>query len=182
MVQKQTGSCQLNLSSAVDSTTSPCYSDRSADFYISDNCKAYSTRGTPLQLAWRCFHSPETDTLHREQLKEMMNVLVQNGADTDWTEPDGTVVSKGSILAWCSCSYKQLRLQSEFDHAFCRVSGDTYEYPLYATPAQVERYRRTDGRPSWNDTGSKQSLDIEEHDSSEPSLFNAESSSSQDSG
>ena len=74
-----------------------------------------------------------------------MRVLVDYGADTDWTEPNGTVVSEADILAWCDLSYEQMKWQSEFDHAFCRVSGDTYEYPLYATQSQVENYVRRYG-------------------------------------
>ena len=96
----------------------------------------------------------------------MMNVLVENGADTDWTEPNGTMVSKGDILAWCDWSSMQLILQSEFDHAFCRLSRDTYEYPLYATRSQVERYKESEDYPSdLDDSGGEESLDIEEHDS-----------------
>ena len=183
MVQKQPGSCQLNLNSAVDSMTSPCYLDRSADFYISDNYKAFSTRGTPLQLAWRCFHSPEIDWCNRLELARFMNVLVENGADTDWTEPNGTIVSKGDILAWCGWSYMQLKLQSEFHYPFCRVSRGTYEYPLYATRSQVEKYKESEGYPNpsdLDDYGSEEALDIEEDGNLEPSLFNAESSGSQD--
>ena len=162
MVEKQTGSCQLNLDSAVDSTTSPCYSDRSADFYISNNYKTPGTRGTPLQLAWRCFHSPEITVYVRHRLREMMIVLVENGADADWTEPNGTFVSKADVLAWCASSWKQMRLQSEFDYAYCRLSRDTYEYPLYATRSQVAKYIRTCGFPKSEDAGSEGSLDTEE--------------------
>ena len=111
-----------------------------------------------------------------------MNVLVENGADTDWTEPDGFVVSKGSILAWCDRSYDQLRLQSGFDHAFCRLSRNTYEYPLYATRSQVEMYKRADGHPSFENGVSKWSLDIEADENSERSSFNADSSTGQGSG
>ena len=80
-------------------------------------------------------------------LAQVMRVLVEKGADTDWTEPNGTVVSTADVFAWCSFgkSTRQSRLQSEFDHAFCRVSRDTYEYPLYATRSQIEAYERTGG-------------------------------------
>lgn len=77
--------------------------------------KAYSTRGTPLQLAWRCFHSPETLPHNRVVLSKLGSVLVENGADTDWTEPNGTVVSKDDIVAWCRWPHEQLRFQSEFE-------------------------------------------------------------------
>ena len=103
----------------------------------------------------------------------MMNIFIGNGADTEFTEPDRTVVSKADILAWCALSHEQLDLQSEFDHAFCRVSGDTYEYPLYATRSQVEVYRRTRGKPSLKD---QWGLDTEESDSWESSSFSADSS------
>ena len=112
----------------------------------------------------------------------MMKVLVENGVDTDWTEPNGTVVSEADILAWCNLSLEQLRSQSEFDYAFCRVSGDTYEYPLYATRSQVEEYKRSRGLPESYNISSEESLDVEEQDSSDSSLLNAESSGSQDSG
>ena len=93
-----------------------------------------------------------------------MNILVENGAGTDWTEPSGFVVNKAEILDWCGLSEKQLALQPDFDFAFCRVSGDTYEYPLYATRSQVERYRRTDGFTSADDAGSNRPDDEEQGD------------------
>lgn len=145
--QKQAGSCQLILNSAVGSTTSPFSSSRSADFYLYNTYKAPSTRGTPLQFAWRCFHSPELRSTLREELHEFMSVLVDNGADRYWREPNGAVVSMDDFLACCYLSLGQLESQSEFDHAFCRVSGDTYEYPLYATQSQIEEYTRSGGWP-----------------------------------
>ncbi|KAM0796938.1 hypothetical protein BDR22DRAFT_936967 [Usnea florida] len=68
------------------------------------NIEAPSLRGTPLQLAWRCFHSPELSYYHRQELAFLMKVLVENGANTDWTEPNGTDVNKAGILDWCGMS------------------------------------------------------------------------------
>ena len=122
-------------------------------------------------------------TLIRMGLSGLMRALVENGADTDWTEPNGTIVSKADVLAWCDLSSTKIRLQSEFDYAFCRVSGDTYEYPLYATRSQVKRYIDWWGfPPRRDDSGSEESLDVEADENLESSLFNAESSGSQDSG
>ena len=111
-----------------------------------------------------------------------MDVLVENGADTDWTEPNGTVVSKHDILDWCEMRNKPMSLQSEFDHAFCRLSRDTFEYPLYATRSQVERYRRTFGFLDLYDTGSEENLDTEMHEVLKPSLSDGESLGSQGPG
>ena len=165
-MQKQIGRFQLILNSAVGSTISPISSNRNADFYRFNVHKGPSPGGTPLQLAWRCFHSPELKPITRVDLAELMKVLIENGADTNWTEPCGTVVSKSGLLAWCDLSFKQLRSQSEFDHAFCRVSGDTYEYPLYATPAQVDKYTSLHRRLGFTE----EILDTEDYGWSKSSL------------
>lgn len=93
--------------------------------------KAPGPRGTPLQFAWRCFHSPRKFLGSRRQLQRLMTLLMDSGADTDWTEPDGSIVNRATISAWCAWSEKQLQCQSEFDYAFCEVSWYNYEYPLY---------------------------------------------------
>ena len=62
------------------------------------------------------------------------------GADTNWTEPDGTVVDKAEIRTWLAGSDGQLYSQEvsqemyskERNYAFCEVDWYDYEYPLYA--------------------------------------------------
>ena len=179
MVQKQIGRYQLILNSAVGSTISPMSSNRSADSFLSNVHKAPSPRGTPLQFAWRCFHSPELDYDTRAALAGVMKGLVENGANTNWTEPNGTNVNKVDVMAWCAVSHPQLTLQSEFDCAFCRLSRDMYEYPLYATRSQVEIYKRTLG--FLHHRGSEEGLDIEDHAISESALVDGDLSGSQDS-
>ena len=100
-------------------------------------------RGTPLQLAWRLFHSPRKLTDHREKFQKVMMLLMRCGANTDWTEPDGTIVDKTTIRAWCAMSQQQIWLQSEFDYAFCEAGWYTYEYPLYASQSEIEIYKNS---------------------------------------
>ena len=70
-----------------------------------------------------------------------MTLLMDSGADTDWTEPDGSIVNRATISAWCALSYEQLRSQSEFDHAFCEIFWYNYEYPLYASQSEIDKYK-----------------------------------------
>ena len=60
-----------------------------------------------------------------------MTLLMDYGADTDWTEPNGTIVNEATIRAWCKMSDEQIEWQSKFDFAFCKAGWYIYEYPLY---------------------------------------------------
>lgn len=95
------------------------------------NVNAPGPRGTPLQYAWRLFHSPKNLADVRNSLKDVMTLLMDYGADTDWTEPNGAIVNEATIRAWCALSYKQIKSQSKLDYAFCTAGWYTYEYPLY---------------------------------------------------
>lgn len=103
--------------------------------------KAPGPRGTPLQFAWTCFHSPNNPAYIRENLKDIMILLMDLGADTDWTEPDGTIVNEATIRSWCALSHKQLKSQSEFDYAFCVTGWYIYRYPLYASQSEIKYYK-----------------------------------------
>lgn len=75
-----------------------------------------------------------------------MTQLMDYGADTDWTEPDGAIVDEATIRAWCALSYEQLESQSEFDYAFCETGWYTYKYPLYASQSEIDAYKRENRR------------------------------------
>ena len=93
--------------------------------------KAPGPRGTPLQYTWRLFHSPKNGAYVRNSLKDLMTLLIDYGADTDWTEPNGAIVNEATIRAWCALSKEQTESQSKFDYAFCEAGWYIYEYPLY---------------------------------------------------
>lgn len=93
--------------------------------------KAPGPRGTPLQYAWRLFHSPKNLADLRNSLKDVMTLLMDYGADTDWVEPNGAIVNEATIRAWCALSDEQIEWQSKFDYAFCTAGWYIYEYPLY---------------------------------------------------
>lgn len=77
-----------------------------------------------------------------------MEMLVISGADTEWTEPNGTIINKVEIMSWCSMDGNELKVQSEFPYAFCEAGHHSWKYPLYATQEQVHRYVSTHGSPS----------------------------------
>ena len=118
-------------------------SRRNADSKI---YKAPGPRGTPLQFAWRCFHSPKTYAHVRDEYKDLMNFLIDYGADKDWTEPNGAIVNKATIEAWCDFSLEQLGAQSEFDYAFCEAGWYHYRYPLYPSQSDIDAYKWEFGR------------------------------------
>ena len=65
----------------------------------------------------------------------MIKLLVESGAGTDWTEPDGTAINKTEIETWTTMSDSQLRSFREHNrhkYAFCEVNWYDLEYPLYA--------------------------------------------------
>lgn len=102
--------------------------------------KAPGPRGTPLQFAWRLFHSP-MNPVKRTYLRDLMALLMDYGADTDWTEPNGIIVNEATIRAWCALSDEQIKSQSKFDYAFCKAGWYIYEYPLYCNEIDARRYR-----------------------------------------
>ena len=75
----------------------------------------------------------------------LMSFLMDSGADTDWTEPNGAIVNEAKIRAWCAMSYEQIESQSKFDCAFCETSWYTYRYPLYATQSDIDAYKEKAG-------------------------------------
>lgn len=104
------------------------------------NVNAPGPRGTPLQFAWRLFHSP-MNPVKRTYLRDLMALLMDYGADTDWTEPNGIIVNEATIRAWCALSDEQIKSQSKFDYAFCKAGWYIYEYPLYCNEIDARRYR-----------------------------------------
>ena len=66
-----------------------------------------------------------------------MDVLILYGADTNWTEPNGAVITKDEILRWTRMSEDQLALQKDFEYPFCRAYVKTFEYPLEADSSKV---------------------------------------------
>lgn len=103
--------------------------------------KAPGPRGTPLQFAWRCFHSPKARPDQRTNRQKVLRLLMDSGADTDWTEPHGAIVNKATIEAWCALSQEQLASQSEFNYAFCEAGWYNYRYPLSASQSDIDMYR-----------------------------------------
>ena len=81
-------------------------------------------RGTPLQLAWRLFRSISVDDLETYSFKghqEIMKLLLNNGANTSWVEPNGLSVDRRTIEAWCAMSKEELIARWEDDdHPYCK--------------------------------------------------------------
>ena len=91
------------------------------------NVDVSGTWGTPLQMVWKmlryCDPSGEDKKPLQERTQAMMILLRDHGANCEWVEPDGTVVTKEDIDALCSMNIEQLKQQIE----------PRYEYPGYYT-------------------------------------------------
>lgn len=75
-------------------------------------------------------------------MKNLMTLLMDSGADTDWTEPNGAIVNKATIRPWGAMSYEQIKSQSEFNYAFCEAEWYIYSYPLYANQSMIDEYKQ----------------------------------------
>lgn len=67
--------------------------------------------GTPLQMIWKIVRYCEVDPDRRIGKQQIMRFLRNQGANCDWVEPDGSVVSKAEIDALCSMNDVQLYAQ-----------------------------------------------------------------------
>ena len=86
------------------------------------------------------------DISFRVEIAKLMGVLILYGADTNWTEPNGAVITKDEILRWTRMSLDQLALQEDFKYLFCRAFLNTFGYPFEADSSMVSTYRRAKGR------------------------------------
>ena len=93
-------------------------------------------RGTPLQLAWRTFRSLSVDDLKKypfDRPQEIMELLLDNGANASWVEPNGLSVDRRTIEAWCAMSQEELIARWEDDdNPYCLSSWSTYDNPSTA--------------------------------------------------
>ena len=96
-------------------------------------------RGTPLQLAWRMSRAPYDKrkscvVFQLQYFQSIMQLLLRHGAEASWTEPNGTVVDRATIEAWCALSFTQLETErGESYYPYCISNWYTYEYPLYVS-------------------------------------------------
>ena len=102
-------------------------------------------RGTPLQLAWRMSLAPydrgrivSRDRL--QYLQSVMKLLLDYGAEATWTEPNGMVVDRPTIEAWCALSRNQLPMDwGDSKYPYCISNWYTYEFPLYVSHKKSQR-------------------------------------------
>ena len=73
------------------------------------------TWGTPLRMVWKmlryCKISSGYSLLWKMQ--DIMILLRDHGANCEWIEPDGTVVTKEDINALCQMNFEQFEQQNE---------------------------------------------------------------------
>ena len=91
-------------------------------------------RGTPLQLAWRTFHSLSYSRWKCHIFRHAMELLLEYGADPNWVEPNGIAIDRGTIEAWCAMSDEEMHARwQDDDYPYCESNWYTYEFPLYGS-------------------------------------------------
>ena len=91
------------------------------------------TWGTPLQMVWKILRycEPFRELCEEmEQAQAIMILLRDHGANCEWIEPDGTVVTQEDINALCSMNSEQLMQQNE----------SRFQYPGYYTWETFSEY------------------------------------------
>ena len=77
------------------------------------NVEMAGLRGTPLQMGWKTLLYCNLDRFQADNLREIMSLLRDQGANCNWVEPDGTNVTREDINALCVMNEQQLLEQSQ---------------------------------------------------------------------